>query len=58
MSFYFCGRYIYTDCDGKEVDGLCLMIVMDMKLEKVMLKISLVIVLFFLNDCYGYEAWI
>jgi len=43
MGFYFCGRYICTDGDDKEVDGICmrlsyifgvLMIVMGMKLEK------------------------
>jgi len=49
MGFYFYSKYIYTDGDGKEVEGTCmqlsrifgvLMIRMGMKSEKINLKIS------------------
>ena len=52
MGFYFRDRYINTDCNDKYVEGLCLrlshffgvlMIVMDMRLGKMILKISFVI---------------
>jgi len=52
MGFYFCGKYINTDCEDKYVERAMfgsisffgvLMIIMDMKLGKTILKISLVI---------------
>ena len=51
MGFYFCGRYINTDCDDKYVEWVMfealfvgvLMIIVDMKLEKEILKIFIAI---------------
>jgi len=48
MGFYFCGKYIYTDGDKKEVKRKCmqlsrifgvLIIIMDMRSLKIILKI-------------------
>jgi len=52
VDFYFCGKYINTDCESKYVERAmfeavpflgALIIIQDMKLGKAILEISLVI---------------
>jgi len=42
MDFYFCGKYIYTDCDDKEVERSMFVVVPYFRGA---------------YDCYGYEDW-